>query len=72
MRNNLESLSDRISELDIDLKACLVCAYVGGGEANEWLVVDAHWGSTSSPKHPVWEQGYSGNRTEAISFSRRI
>lgn len=36
------------------------------------MVVYAHWGSTCSPNHPVWEHGCSGSKTEAISFSRRV
>ena len=32
MRNNVEPLLDRGSELGIDLEDCLVCARVGGRE----------------------------------------
>lgn len=71
VRNNVEFLSDRVSELDIDLEACLVCACVRDGEGCGWL-----WIPTGevpySPNHPVWEQGWGESRTQAISFSRRI
>lgn len=42
MKNNLESLSERVSGLDVDLEACLVCEGMGLG-----------WGGFGMPREEV-------------------